>query len=345
MKKPDGIQTTVVGSYPIPDWLAACPSEQALLDATRVVLHTQETAGIDLVCDGELYRFDVNHPETNGMIEYFVRPMSGVRTELSFDEVMAYRGRRGMAFRSRPPGVVDGPVGAGALDLPQACTRARSLTVRPLKFTLTGPHMLAKTLADNHYPDTPSLAHAIAEVLAGQVAHCDADVIQVDEANLPGSPDEWEWAAAAINVVLDAVPGTPAVHLCFGNYGGQSIQQGTWDRLTGYLNALHADHVVVEMAHRPVEELEAFRELRPGIGLGLGVVDVKRTEVESADAIARALDRASSVLGPGRVRYVHPDCGFWMLKRPIADAKIRALVAGRDRFEGRAGKETPRECR
>ena len=345
MTKREGILTTVVGSYPIPDWLAACPSEQALVDATRVVLHTQETAGVDLVCDGELYRFDVNHPETNGMIEYFVRPMSGVRTELSFDEIMTYRRQRGMAFRSRPPGVVDGPVGAGSLDLPKACARALRLANRPLKFTLTGPHMLARTLADNHYPDRPALAHAIAEVLAAQVAHCDADVIQVDEANLPGSPGEWEWAAAAINVVLDAVPGAPAVHLCFGNYAGQSIQQGTWDRLMDYLNALHADHVVLEMAHRPVEELEVFRELRPGIGLGLGVVDIKRTEVETADSIARALDRVSAVLGPGRVRYIHPDCGFWMLKRPIADAKIRALVAGRDRFEGRAGKEAARESR
>ncbi|HZD26688.1 MAG TPA: methionine synthase, partial [Alphaproteobacteria bacterium] len=78
------IRTTVVGSYPVPDWLAASPSNQALVDATRVVLHTQEQAGIDLVCDGELYRFDVNHPETNGMIEYFVRPMSGMRTEIAF---------------------------------------------------------------------------------------------------------------------------------------------------------------------------------------------------------------------------------------------------------------------
>jgi 5-methyltetrahydropteroyltriglutamate--homocysteine methyltransferase len=68
MTKPR-IETTVVGSYPVPDWLTALPSEQALVDATRVVLHTQERAGIDLVCDGELYRFDVNHPETNGMIE------------------------------------------------------------------------------------------------------------------------------------------------------------------------------------------------------------------------------------------------------------------------------------
>ena len=65
------------------------PSEQALIDATRVVIHTQEQAGIDLVCDGELYRFDVNHPETNGMIEYFVRPMVGIRAEIRFAELFA----------------------------------------------------------------------------------------------------------------------------------------------------------------------------------------------------------------------------------------------------------------
>ena len=102
------IKTTVVGSYPVPDWLVALPSEQALIDATRVVIHTQEQAGIDLVCDGELSRFDVNHPETNGMIEYFVRPMAGIRTAITFDELVAYRSQRGMGFRTRPPAVVDG---------------------------------------------------------------------------------------------------------------------------------------------------------------------------------------------------------------------------------------------
>ena len=64
-----GILTTVVGSYPVPDWLAAHPSEQGLLDAMAVILKTQENAGIDVIADGELGRFDVNHPETNGMIE------------------------------------------------------------------------------------------------------------------------------------------------------------------------------------------------------------------------------------------------------------------------------------
>ena len=270
------------------------------------------------------------------MIEYFVRPMAGMRTEIDFDELQAFRAQAGMGFRRRPPAVADGPIGAGTLDLPGACARALALAGRPLKFTVTGPHMLAKTVINRHYPDTESLAEAIADVLAGQVAHCPAAVVQIDEANLPGHPEEWEWAARCINRVLDAVPGAPAVHLCFGNYGGQTIQSGSWRRLVDYLNALHADHVVLETAHRPAGEIEAFREIRPEIGLGIGVVDIKRTEVETADDVARAIERAERVVGPGRVRYVHPDCGFWMLKRSIADAKIRALVAGRDRYEGRS---------
>ena len=197
--------------------------------------------------------------------------------------------------------------------------------------------MLAKTLHDRHYRDPEKLAHAIAEVLAEQVKRLDADVVQLDEANLPGHPDEWQWAAAAINKVLKSVPGKAkgAVHLCFGNYGGQSVQKGTWAKLIGYLNALEADHIVMETAHRPPEELAVFRDLRPDLGFGLGVVDIKRTEVESADDIARAIARADKILGKGRVRYIHPDCGFWMLKRNMADGKMRALAAGRDLYEGR----------
>ena len=333
------IQTTVVGSYPVPDWLAANPSEQALADATRVVIHTQEQAGIDLVCDGELYRFDVNHPETNGMIEYFVRPMDGIRTRMSFEELISYRSQRGMGFRTRPPGVVDGPIGPGALDLPLACARAKAFARQPFKFTITGPHMLAKVLANRHYQSVEEVAFALADALAAQVRHVDADVVQLDEANLPGSPEEWEWAAAAINRVLDAVKTKAAVHLCFGNYGGQSIQKGTWGQLMKYLNALHVDHIVMECAHRPSAELAVFKELRPEIGMGLGVVDIKRTEIESADAVAHAIEAAERVIGAGRVRYIHPDCGFWMLKRTIADGKIRALVAGRDLYEGRGAQK------
>ena len=322
----------------MPDWLVANPSEQALIDATRVVLHTQERAGIDLVCDGELYRFDVNHPDTNGMIDYFVRPLAGMRAAIGFRELQDYRNQPGMGFRAKPPAVCDGPIGHGTLDLVAPCARARRLAARPLKFTLTGPHMLAKTVIDQHYGDVAELAHALAGVLAQQVACLDADVVQLDEANLPGHPDEWPWAARAINRVLDAVRTKPAVHLCFGNYGGQSIQEGTWAKLMDYLNALKVDHIVMETAHRPPEELAVFKELRKEIGFGLGVVDIKRTEIEKPDDIARAIERAEKMLGKGRVKYIHPDCGFWMLPRNVADGKIRALPAGRDLYEGRSAK-------
>jgi 5-methyltetrahydropteroyltriglutamate--homocysteine methyltransferase len=271
------------------------------------------------------------------MIEYFVRPMAGIRSDISFDELLRYRAQRGMGFRTRPPAVVDGPVSAGTLDLPQACVRGKRLASKPFKFTLTGPHMLAKTLLDRHYKKLPDLAIAIADALAQQIRYLDADVVQIDEANLPGSPDEWGWAAEAINRMLTAVKTTPAVHLCFGNYGGQSIQKGTWSKLINYLNALKCDHIVMETAHRPVEELGVFRDLDPRIGLGLGVVDIKLTEVETADSIARAIERAEKLLGAGRVTYIHPDCGFWMLKRNIADGKIRALVEGRNLYEGQNG--------
>jgi 5-methyltetrahydropteroyltriglutamate--homocysteine methyltransferase len=328
------IKTTVVGSYPMFDWLAAYPGSQALEDATMVVLKTQELAGIDVVADGELYRFDINHPETNGMIEYFVRPLGNVRSEITRLDIESFITQKGMGFRKRPAAVVEGPIHEGTLDLEHAFARIRPLTSSPLKFTVTGPHMLSKTLLDRYYKDLPSLANAIASVLAKQIAEIDAGVVQIDEANLPGSPDEWEWAANAINIMLDAVPNTPAVHLCFGNYGGQTVQKGTWDKLIAYMNALHADHVVLEFAHRGYGELEFFKELRSEIGIGLGVVDIKSTVIESPELIAERIENAANVLGENRIKYIHPDCGFWMLKRSIANAKIRALTLGRNLFEG-----------
>ena len=333
---PPRIKTTLVGSYPLPDWLVSNPSQQALDDAVRLVINIQETSDIDVVCDGEMYRFDINHPETNGMIEYFLKPMGGIRNAMSFDEINEYRKSSGMKFRRRPPGIVEAPITSGTLDLPSACQQAEALASRPLKFTLTGPHMLAKTLIDKFYGNIKDLTDALASVLAEQVSHLNAQIIQLDEANLPGNPDEWEWAAAAINKVLDAVPTIPAVHLCFGNYGGQTIQSGNWKNLIKYLNALHVDHIIMENARRPEGELEAFKGLRSEIGMGLGVIDIKCNQIETPDQVAHALERAEKILGRGKIKYIHPDCGFWMLKRNIADGKIDVLAKGRDLYEGRA---------
>lgn len=331
------IKTTVVGSYPIPVWLGALPSTPNLRDAVMVVMKTQELAGIDVISDGELSRFDPNHPETNGMIEYFVRPMSGVSTALSRAELEEFRAQPNMGVRAAPAGIVRGPAGEGTLNLQAAYDFVRALAAQPLKFTVTSPYMLAKTLLNKHYPNRRALAMAIAEVLHRQVSGIGAAVLQVDEANLPGSPQDGAWAAEAINVVLSGAPPSTAraVHLCFGNYGGQSIQKGFFHEVLSFFNALEADHLVLEFARRGDDELEVFKDLKPGIALGVGVIDIKDNEVETPDEIARRIEHAVRVIGAERVQWVHPDCGFWMLHRSVADRKMRALVRGRNLFEGR----------
>jgi 5-methyltetrahydropteroyltriglutamate--homocysteine methyltransferase len=326
--------TTTVGSYPVPDWLAALPSDQSLGDATRVVFDIQRQAGVDLPTDGELYRFDVNHPDTNGMIDYFVRRLGGIRYETGRRDAAAFRAKSEMRFRSKPAGVVSGPIHEGTLNLPDDCARAAAAAGGPFKFTLTSPYMLARTLLDEQYRDLEGLTLAIAEALAAQVGELECACVQVDEANIPGNPADAPIAAKGINRVLDAVRVEKAVHFCFGNYGGQTVQSGTWAALVEFLNSLRVDHLVLELAHRPPSDLDALREIDRRIAIGVGVIDIKINRVETADEVARAIERADKALGSGRVRYVHPDCGFWMLKRSIADRKIAALVEGRDVYLG-----------
>jgi 5-methyltetrahydropteroyltriglutamate--homocysteine methyltransferase len=331
------ILTSTVGSYPVPEWLMAAPSETALVDATRVIFDIQRQAGIDLPTDGELYRFDINHPETNGMIDYFVRPMGGANADLGRSQIEAFRAKAEMGFRAKPAAVVTDQLNEGSLDLLSDCQRAGEVAGGPFKFTLTSPYMLARTLLDLHYGSFEKMLMGVAEVLAAQVKGLPCACIQVDEANIPGNPEDAPLAARAMNVVLDAVDaGTEkAVHFCFGNYGGQTIQQGNWKALIDFLNALHADHLVLELAHRPADDLAALAQIDSRLKLGLGVIDIKVNHIETADEVAARIDAAEKAVGPGRVGFVHPDCGFWMLKRSIADRKIAALVEGRDRYLGR----------
>ena len=331
------IKTTVVGSYPIPLWLYGNTSRVALRDAVMVVLKSQELAGLDVIAAGELERFDPSHPETNGMIDYFTSRMSGVQTRYSISDLEAFRSDEGMSFRRAPAGIVTGELGEGVLNLPADFEFASTLTRSPLKFTCTGPHMLAKTLTDRHYGSVPKLAMAIAAVLRKQLARIPAAVIQLDEANISGHPEDREWAAEAINYVLDGIKIERAVHICFGNYGGQSVQRGFWRDLLPFLNSLHVNHLVLEFARRGYDELPFFKDLEPIIGLGLGVVDIKDNAIEPADLIASRIEQAVRSLGEERVRWIHPDCGFWMLPRNVADGKMRALVEGRDLFYGRSG--------
>lgn len=334
MAEPE-IKTKVVGSYPIPSWLSTNPSTPTLRDAIMVVLKTQELAGIDLISDGELSRFDVSHPQTNGMIDYFIRPMGGISSTITREDLANFVAKQRMGFRTQPAGVVESAVTEGTLNLPRDWQFFKGLSPATTMFTFTAPYMLSRTLIDRHYGDIRQLTMDIAEVLRKQVESIDAPVIQMDEAHLTGHAEDAEWAHEPFNHALSGIRGEKSLHLCFGNYGGQSIQKGYWKDLMPFLNKLDVDHLVLEFARRGYDELDSFKELKPETKLGVGVVDIKDNEVESTDVIAKRIENAVNVLGMDRIKWVHPDCGFWMLPRSVADRKMAALVAGRDAYLGR----------
>jgi 5-methyltetrahydropteroyltriglutamate--homocysteine methyltransferase len=195
--------------------------------------------------------------------------------------------------------------------------------------------MLARLLTNCFYGDVADLAMDIASVLRRQLAMIEAEMVQLDEASIVGYPEDAPWAAEAINHVLDGILNEKAVHVCFGNYGGQPILRGFWRDLVPFLNSLRTDHLVLEFARRGYDELPVFTDLNPKIALGIGLIDIKDNEVESPDLVASRIEHIVKTLGPERLRYVHPDCGFWMLQRSVVDRKMQTLVAGRDLFEGR----------
>ena len=161
----DRIKTTTIGSYPVLSWMIGNTSRQVLRDAIMVVLKSQENAGIDLVTDGELMRFDPNNPETNGMVDYFVSRMDGLRKQFSVSDVDRFRADRALGYDLLTPGVVTSPVGEGTLNLPRDFEFVRGLTRSPLKFTCTGPHMLSRVLTNCYYKDVADLAMDIADIL------------------------------------------------------------------------------------------------------------------------------------------------------------------------------------
>jgi hypothetical protein len=132
------VQTTVVGSYPLPEWLRAYPTRDHLRNATVVAVRPEELAGLAVLSDGELSRFDVTQPETSGMIDYLVGQMDGVSTRITAADADAFRRQQGKGYRAAPAAVVAGPLGPGTLDLASAAAPLRGTTSRRTEFIVTG---------------------------------------------------------------------------------------------------------------------------------------------------------------------------------------------------------------
>ena len=165
-----------------------------------------------------------------------------------------------------------------------------------------------------------------------------AELVAIDSVNprlVPGGAGEAEVArfvggwmeARGLEVdVSDAEPGRPnAVGRARGRGGGRPP----------LLNAHKDDHLVLEFARRGYDDLAVFNDLDPKIGRAVGVIDIKDNEIEAPDLVASRIETIVKTVGDQRVRYVNPDCGFWMLQRSVVDRKLRALVEGRNLFEGK----------
>jgi len=328
------LETSVVGSFPLPKWLTRTASQEAILDAIKATIKDQENVGLELISDGEIHRSLFYHEKTNGMIDHYAERLAGISTERPRALLERMRNDPELAYRDEPAGVVVGEIDHGLLDLRGEFERSRKLTKHPLKFTFTGPHMLSRVLINDHYPDRRALAFAIASVLSEQVKDIHADFIQIDEASIGGHPQDLEWAIEAINIVERAIPGRSGIHICYGNYGGQIVQKGNYEALLPKLLELEVDQFVLEFARRGYDELAHFAKYDSRIEIGLGVIDIKDLQIETPDGVAKRIETGASIIGAERLAVV-PDCGLWMLPRSVALGKLASLVKGRDMFLGR----------
>jgi 5-methyltetrahydropteroyltriglutamate--homocysteine methyltransferase len=331
----DALVTTVVGSYPQPDWLidrerlgARLPPrvrarelwrvaepflEEAQNDATRLAVADQERAGVDVVTDGEMRRESYSNR--------FATALAGVDLEnpgVALDRT----GHENPVPRVVGPVRRTRPVEVGDVQF------LRSITDRRIKITVPGPFTMTQQAQNDHYPDDRSLAIAYADAVNEELRDlkaAGADVVQIDEPYLQARPDPArEYALEAIDRALDGIEGDTVLHTCFGY--AHVVKQ----RLTGYpflaeLNGCRATHVSLEAA-QPDLDPEVLAEL-PDKTVVLGVLDLGSPEAETPDVVADRIRRALAVVPPERL-VVAPDCGMKYLPRELAFRKLEAMVAG-----------------
>jgi 5-methyltetrahydropteroyltriglutamate--homocysteine methyltransferase len=321
------LPTTVVGSYSVPEWLGRMRTDyhhQRIGRATlreiyeiaiKAAIKDQERAGVDIVSDGELKR--------DNDIDYFLERMPGVEIARLpkayyfdyFDAVVRPAGSQ----PEREP-----------LDLVADYRFTREQTDKPIKFAFTGPFSLAKRPRKEGFADFADVVLAFAEVLnreARALAAAGVKFLQIDEPFLAGYPDEVALAVRGINAVVEGVEATWAVHICYGNRHARPSWEGHYDFLFPAIMEAHVDQLVLEFARKGYDDLDLFREYRPPFKLGLGVIDVKTTEVETAEEVAVRIERGLGVLDPADI-IVNPDCGLRHLPWSVAHGKLAAMSAG-----------------
>ena len=327
--------TTVVGSYPQPDWLIdrtalastsvprvrvsglwRVPAEHleaAQDDATRVAIRDMERAGVDLITDGEIRRESYSNR--------FATSLEGVDLDQPGQII-------GSSGRPTPVPRVVGPIRRVRPVQVRDVQFLRAHTDRLIKATVPGPFTMAQQAQNDYYPDRERLAMDYATCVNEEVKAlfaAGADVVQLDEPWLRTNPVEARaYAVTAINAALAGVHGTTALHLCFGYAAMVQGKPSQYAFLTELEDSV-VQQISIEAA-QPNLDLAVLQELSSKTII-LGVLNLHEMQIEAPERIAAKLREALRYVPPERLM-VAPDCGMKYLPRAVAYQKLRAMTLG-----------------
>jgi 5-methyltetrahydropteroyltriglutamate--homocysteine methyltransferase len=329
------LPTTVVGSYPQPDWLIdrerlthqgpvrirarelwRVPEpwlEQAQDDATRLAIRDMEMAGIDILTDGEIRRESYSNR--------FATALSGV--DLDHPAEVRSRGRgtvtvpriTGPIRRLRPVEVRD-------------VEFLRRHSDRTIKITLPGPFTMSRQAKNEYYQDEEELVMdyaAAVNIEIRELKAAGADIVQLDEPWLEARAEEARHLALpGIDRALDGVPGPTALHLCFG-YAYVARDKPNRYSFLDELTTTRVDQISIEAA-QPGLDLADLDRLQ-GKTVIFGVISMGDARPETPELVAARIRAALAHVPPERL-IPAPDCGMKYIPRDTAFAKLKALVEG-----------------
>ena len=337
MTIPKLLPTTVVGSYPPPEWLvdrerltkAVARNKDAALwrvpedllagaqdDATKLAVRDMEDAGIDIVTDGEIRR------ESYGT--RFALSLDGIDSD-NPSEIISRNGKPTLVPR------IVGPITRRTAAEVRDAQFLRSITRRGTKITLPGPFTLMRQMKDEYYGDPEAAAMAIAEQINLELKDIKAagiDVVQLDEPWMQSWPeDAGAFGLKAINRALEGVEGATVVHVCFGYaHVMPDKPKGLAYKFLPEFEGCIAKQISIETA-QPDLDLSVLKAL-PSKIIMLGVLDLAvSAAVETPELVARRIEKAFKFVPPERI-VPAPDCGMKYMKRDVAFGKLKALAEG-----------------
>ena len=332
------LPTTIVGSYPQPDWLidrerlkASLPPRvrrtelwripnpwlaDAQEAATLVAIADQELAGIDIIGDGEMRRESYSNR--------LATALSGIDAENAGVAV----DRTGKA---NPVPRVTGPIRrTGPIEAQDAAFLRRNAR-GPVKLTLPGPFTMTQQAQNDYYPTAEALAMDYADAVNAEIRDLFAagvDVVQLDEPYLQARADEAQhYALAAIDRALEGVTGVTALHICFGYalvHGAGHAKPKAYDFLAE-LNRSRVDVISIEAA-QPKLDPAILAELPDKI-IMYGVIDLADPAIETPEIVAGRIREALKYVSTDRL-WIAPDCGMKYHGREVAFGKLDAMVKG-----------------